>query len=316
MLDLHIDLDAASGGSLRARVEQALRDAIRGGRLAPGTRLPSTRSLCVELGVSRGVVAEAYAQLTAEGYLRARRGAGTTVSEAASGATPERKRVDAPSPPLHDMSPFRPALADFPRGTWVAALTRAARSVPDARLGYPDPAGAVELRETLASYLGRARGVRADPDQILVCSGLRQGFSLLLSVLAAEGASTIAVERPGWRGMSETAADAGLSCVGVKVDEDGLDVEALRRSRADAVAVAPAHQYPTAAGPDGGAQSLYFRSCALSAAPNSTGVTSSATSTLRTVCHLAPRSPRSRRPMNVGNTRSLWARPSCVRPAS
>jgi GntR family transcriptional regulator/MocR family aminotransferase len=108
-MDLHLELERTPGRSLRARVEHALREAVRGGRLAPGTRLPSTRALCAELGVSRGVVANAYAQLAAEGYLHTRRGAGTTV---AATATRERSSLpdEAPGPTVrHDMSPFRPA---------------------------------------------------------------------------------------------------------------------------------------------------------------------------------------------------------------
>lgn len=246
-MDLHIDLKAGEARSLRARLEHALREAVRSGRLTPGTRLPSSRSLCTQLRVSRGVVTEAYAQLAAEGYLTARRGAGTTVSSAASGARPKHPAIDAATPPLHDMSPFRPALADFPRSRWVAALTRTARSVPDSRLGYPEPAGVSELRHTLASYLGRARGVRSEPSQIVVCSGLRQGISLVCAALASKGATRIAVEHPGWRGIRETATDAGLSAVEVPVDDDGMDVSALNDVEADAAAVAPAHQYPTGA---------------------------------------------------------------------
>jgi len=158
-MDLHLDLGPSTmpGGSLRARLEHALREAVRSGRLAPGSRLPSTRALCATLGVSRGVVVDAYAQLAAEGYLQTRRGAGTTVAHA---VTHERQPAKHPAPaaaPRHDMNPFRPALSGFPRGAWAAALGRVLREVPDERLGYPDPAGEPELRATLAGYLGRAR---------------------------------------------------------------------------------------------------------------------------------------------------------------
>jgi GntR family transcriptional regulator/MocR family aminotransferase len=246
-MDLHLDLGGAPGRSLRASVEHALREAVRSGRLAPQTRLPATRALAIQLGVSRGVVVDAYAQLAAEGYLNTRRGAGTTV---AGGASRDR----APAKPLapaqavrFDLNPFRPALDGFPRAVWLAALGRALRSVPDERLGYPDPAGILELRATLAAYLGRARGVRAAPEQIVVTSGLRHGADLLWSALAANGARRIAVESPGWAGMRETAADAGLEILALPVDEQGLAVELLDRQRLDAVALAPAHQYPTGA---------------------------------------------------------------------
>jgi GntR family transcriptional regulator / MocR family aminotransferase len=246
-MDLHLDLANAPGRSLRARLEHALRDAVRGGRLAPETRLPSTRALCVELGVSRGVVVDAYAQLAAEGYLHTRRGGGTTV---AATPTPQRPPPSdtMPTPTVrHDMSPFRPALDGFPRTAWSAALTRVLRSVPDERLAYPDPAGTPELRATLAAYLGRVRGVRSHPRQVVVTNGLRQGIELLWSTLAAAGARRVAVEDPGWRGIRETAAAAGLEVVPLPVDRDGLIVERLELQDVDAVAVAPAHQYPTGA---------------------------------------------------------------------
>jgi GntR family transcriptional regulator/MocR family aminotransferase len=147
----------------------------------------------------------------------------------------------------HDLNPFRPALDAFPRAVWLSALSRVLRSVPDERLGYPDPAGAPELRATLAAYLGRVRGVRATPGQIVVTGGLRQGVELLWTVLADDGARRIALEQPGWRGMSETASDAGLLTVPVPVDEHGMVVERLEREQVDAVALAPAHQYPTGA---------------------------------------------------------------------
>jgi GntR family transcriptional regulator/MocR family aminotransferase len=248
-MDLHLDLSDAAGRSLRARLEDALREAIRSGRLLSGTRLPPTRSLCVELGVSRGVVVDAYAQLAAEGYLHTRRGGGTTVATTVALDRPLLANA-RPTPPVrHDMSPFRPALGRFPRTAWSSALTRVLRTVPDERLAYPDPAGTPELRVTLAAYLGRVRGVRADPEQIVVTNGLRQGIDLLWSALAANGARRIAAEDPGWRGIGETASAAGLEIVALPVDRDGLIVERLEQEDidVDAVAVAPAHQYPTGA---------------------------------------------------------------------
>ncbi len=277
-MDLHIDLTGISEGrSLRARLEYALREAVRDGRLSPGTRLPSTRALCVELGVSRGVVVDAYAQLAAEGYLHTRRGggtrvagtgvAGTTTGTAAGTAprsgTPARGRgaesmagqagphrrtpEGAHAAIRHDMSPFRPALGDFPRGAWSAALVRVLRTAPDERLGYPNPAGVPELRATLAAYLGRVRGVRANAEQMMITGGLRQGVGLLFSTLAAAGARRVAVEDPGWLGIRESAADAGLRVVLVGVDDEGLIVDRLEQEEVDVVALAPAHQYPTGA---------------------------------------------------------------------
>ncbi len=246
-MDLHLDLTGAPGRSLRARVEHALREAVRGGRLAPRTRLPSTRALCAELGVSRGVVVDAYAQLAAEGYLQTRRGGGTTVAATLAHKCSSRSDVTPRPVVRHDMNPFRPALSGFPRTAWSSAYARVLRNVPDERLAYPDPAGEPELRATLAAYLGRVRGVRTDPAQIVVTNGLRQGIELLWSTLAAGGARRLAVEDPGWQGIRQTATAAELELVPLPVDDDGLIVERLEREDVDAVAVAPAHQYPTGA---------------------------------------------------------------------
>jgi GntR family transcriptional regulator / MocR family aminotransferase len=246
-MQLHLDLNGAPGRSLRARTEYALREAVRSGRLTPGTRLPSTRALCAELGVSRGVVVDAYAQLAAEGYLSTRRGAGTTVATIAAESPPSRASAVRAPAIRHDLNPFRPALSGFPRTAWLSAMTRVLRTAPDERLGYPDLAGAPELRAVLAAYLGRVRGVRAEPEQIFISNGLRQGIGLLWSALAAAGARRVAVEHPGWQGMRETARDAGLETVSLPVDEHGLTVERLAQANVDAVALAPAHQYPTGA---------------------------------------------------------------------
>ncbi len=246
-MDLHLDLSDNAGGSLRARVERALREAVRSGRLAPGSRLPSTRALCAQLGVSRGVVVDAYSQLAAEGYLQTRRGGGTSVAGTTVSVEPSPASVTPTGVVRHDLNPYRPALDGFPRAAWLSALTRVLRDIPDERLAYPDPAGTPELRASLAAYLGRVRGVRATPEQIVITGGTRQGVELLWSVLAAEGARRVAVEQPGWRGMSETAADAGLLTLPLPVDGHGLVVERLRHEQVDAVALAPAHQFPTGA---------------------------------------------------------------------
>jgi len=251
-----LDLDHAPGRSLRVRMENALRDAIRSGLLAPGTRVPSTRALAAQLEVSRGVVVEAYAQLAAEGYLRTRGGAGTTVAAAASTTAAidgRRPCIHPPAPAApaihYDLSPFVPALHAFPRKAWAAALSRVLRDAPDERLALPAGAGVPELRVVLAAYLARVRGVRAGAEQVVVCNGLRQGLGLLWSALAADGAKTVVIEDPGWRGMAETVTDAGLTTMPIAVDDQGISVVHLagQRARIDAVAVAPAHQYPTGA---------------------------------------------------------------------
>src|SRR5688500_6307584 len=134
------------GAPLRTQLEEQLRDGIRSGRLAPGVALPSSRSLARELGVSRGVVVDAYAQLGAEGYLVGRQGAPTRVSDAASPAAGAAQAVAAERPPRFDFRPGGPDVSLFPRAAWLASLRRALRDAPDVRLDYGDPRGAPELR--------------------------------------------------------------------------------------------------------------------------------------------------------------------------
>jgi GntR family transcriptional regulator/MocR family aminotransferase len=247
-MDLHLDLANAAGSSLRERVENALRDGIRTGVLAPETRLPPSRALCAQLGVSRGVVVDAYAQLVAEGYLTARHRAGTSVAATEPPPSTGPARPPLPTGIRHHLSPFVPNLSAFPRTAWRAAVGRVLRDAPDAHLGLPDGAGMIELRTALATYLGRSRGVRTTPEQSVVTNGLRQGLGLLWAALAATGTRRIGAEQPGWRGVTETALDAGLTIAELPVDEDGLIVERLAvHEVVDAVVVAPAHQYPSGA---------------------------------------------------------------------
>jgi GntR family transcriptional regulator / MocR family aminotransferase len=252
-VDLHLDLSAAPGRSLRARTEHALREAVRSGRLAPGTRLPATRALAVELGVSRGVVVDAYAQLAAEGYLHTRRGGGTTVAEAA----PATEAMPAPVIPdgraggpalRYDLQPSLPAIDGFPRAAWQTALGRVLRELPDARMGYGHLQGEPELRAALAASLARTRGLRTTAANVVITNGTRHGtLPLLWRLLAARGVRRVGIEDPGWRRLHQTLAEAGLEAVPVPVDDDGLDPDGLRRQRLDAIAVTPAHQYPTGA---------------------------------------------------------------------
>jgi GntR family transcriptional regulator / MocR family aminotransferase len=235
---------ARGGGPLRGQLEEQLRDAIRSGRLAAGVPLPSTRSLARELAVSRGVVVDAYAQLAAEGYLVARQGAPTRVSEAASPAPGGPGAAAAEQPPRFDFRPGGPDVSLFPRAAWLASLRRALREAPDARLDYGDPRGAPELRLALARYLGRARGVACDPDRVVVTSGMAQGMALVARALAEQGGRRIGVEDPSNRPGREQLSANGLDLVPVPVDADGLRVDALEARAPAAAFVAPAHQFP------------------------------------------------------------------------
>jgi GntR family transcriptional regulator / MocR family aminotransferase len=244
---LHVD---RARGPLRAQLEDQLRDAVRSGRLGPGAALPSSRALARELGVSRGVVVEAYAQLAAEGYLLARQGAPTRVSEAASpgpGATPA---AAGERPPRYDFRTGRPDVSLFPRDAWLASLRRALRDAPDARLDYGDPRGAPELRGALTRYLGRVRGVACDPERVVVTSGMAQGMALFARALTAAGARRLAMEDPSSAPGRDQLASNGLEIVPIPVDEDGLRVDRLPGADGaigadvDAVMLTPAHQFP------------------------------------------------------------------------
>ncbi|HXE43700.1 MAG TPA: PLP-dependent aminotransferase family protein [Conexibacter sp.] len=239
---LRLEPDARSE-PLHAQLERQLREAIRAGRLAAGERVPATRTLAAELGVSRGVVVEAYAQLAAEGYLVTRRGAGTVVAAAARPTRPPRP-TPYPRAVPEDFHPGMPDLASFPRGAWLRSLRAVLRDAPHQQLGYADPVGTPQLRETLARYLGRARGVAADGGRVVVTSGLTQGVALACRALRARGARRIAVEDPGFMVHRGVVAHCGLEVVPVPVDGDGLSTDALDALDADVVLVTPAHQMP------------------------------------------------------------------------
>lgn len=243
--ELLVEIDRSGELPLHEQLERSLRENIRRGRLPAGARLPSTRGLAAELGVSRGVVTEAYGQLGAEGYLETRQGAPVRVARAVRAAVP---RVPArsllPSFPYH-FHPGLPDLAGFPRDRWLRSLRAALGESPLDSLGYGDPRGVPKLRETLADYLGRVRGAAADAETMLMCTGFMQGFSILCRWLQGQGVGAIAVEDPGWQVHRLIAEQAGLQTIPVPVDEQGLSVQALAASGASAVLVTPAHQFPT-----------------------------------------------------------------------
>ncbi|MGE5286990.1 MAG: PLP-dependent aminotransferase family protein [Micromonosporaceae bacterium] len=243
--DLHIEL---SGTRVRAALEQALRDAVRTGRLMPGTGLPSSRSLARDLGVARNTVADAYGQLVAEGWLTARQGSGTRVAGnvARLGAEQDSAPLASDGPRVaYDLRPGTPDMSAFPRGAWLSAARRAMTAAPSEAFGYPDPRGRPELRRALAAYLARARGVRATPGRVLVCSGYAQGLWLLCAALRSTGATTLAVESLSLDHHRDIIGAAGLRTLPVMVDEAGARIGELETSAAGAVLLTPAHQFPT-----------------------------------------------------------------------
>jgi GntR family transcriptional regulator / MocR family aminotransferase len=250
--DLLIELKRDDSAALHRQVEGAIRDGIRSGRLPPGTALPPTRTLAGDLGVSRGVIVEAYAQLVAEGYLTSRSGGYTRVAEVADAASTRASRAAAPaarpSRPLVDFGYGRANVAAFPRAAWLRSVRRVLTEMPDERLGYLDGRGVPELHEALAEYLNRVRGTWALPGNIVIANGYAQGITLLLGVLANAGAKRLAVEDPSVDDDARPIADAvGLEIVGVPVDRDGLRIEALERLEADVLILTPSHQWPTGA---------------------------------------------------------------------
>ena len=237
---LEVSIADARRGEQATALAQRLRAHIRSGSLRSGTKLPASRSLALDLGVSRGVVVRAYEQLTAEGYLRARQGRGTEVGDVSRGPDP-----GPPMPTRPATNPGLPPGGLFPRAAWLRSATRALSALPDADLGYGDPAGHPLLRHELATYLGRARALIARPENIVVVNGFAQAGRLLADVLRASGITDVGVEDPGSAGLREQLTRAGLACQPVAVDTEGIRVDALSRAGLRAVFVTPAHQFPT-----------------------------------------------------------------------
>ncbi|MEV0095488.1 PLP-dependent aminotransferase family protein [Streptomyces sp. NPDC050738] len=251
--ELLLPAAAAPARSRGRQLQEALREAVRSGRLAAGTRLPASRELAADLGVSRGLVTEAYEQLTAEGYLRSGRGAGTWVGDSARAAVRGAARgtrdlaphqVDA----LVSFRPGTPDLSLFPRTAWAAAHTAVLNTLEHHALGYPDPRGLPQLRIALAALLTRRRGVVADPERIVVCSGVAQAMTLLGFVLNAAGRHTVGVEDPGSPEHATLFSAAGLRTTLLPLDDEGLAIGPLAASGVRTVQTTPAHHFPSGIG--------------------------------------------------------------------
>ncbi|WP_046727342.1 PLP-dependent aminotransferase family protein [Streptomyces humi] len=243
-IDLHLE---PAGPGLRRGLTDALREAVRSGRLLPGTRLPSSRSLAADLAIARNTVADAYADLVAEGWLTARQGSGTRVATGVP-ALPADPRATATAAataqrPAYDLRAGFPDVSAFPRTEWLKAARRALTAAPNDAFGYGDPRGRVELRTALAAYLARARGVRADPEHIVICAGFAHGLTLLGKALRAGGADTVAVEAYGLDEHWQLLTAAGLRQLALPMDELGTDTGALGPGPG-AVLLTPSHQFP------------------------------------------------------------------------
>ncbi|MGW6917043.1 MocR-like pyridoxine biosynthesis transcription factor PdxR [Kitasatospora sp. NPDC054939] len=277
---LQLDTAEAPPGGLADWLTARLRRAVADGRLPPGSRLPASRVLAEELRVSRGVVTEAYRRLADEGQVAGRGRAGTVVVAApsppaqpsrpqpaavrgsalgaAGGGAPERVRglfareplpetfeILRAAPARIDLGPGLPDLAAFPRAAWLRAERAVLDGLCAADLGYGDPRGTPRLRTAVADWLARNRGIRADPDEVLVVAGTAQSLTLLGRVLTDRGITEVAVEDPGSLGARQHLAHLLTATPPVPVDADGLQVDALRATGAPAVLLTPAHQYPT-----------------------------------------------------------------------
>jgi GntR family transcriptional regulator / MocR family aminotransferase len=264
---LQLSPAAAPVRGLTGWLADAIRAAIIDGRLPAGAPLPATRLLAGDLGVSRGVVVEAYQRLADEGLASGRPGAGTRVLGLSRPAErPPRPGESRPRPAERDdpallpqrwraraeidLSPGVPDLSGFPRAAWMHAERLVLEQASVADLGYGDPRGSEGLRTELAGWLARTRGLRADPGDIIIVTGVAQALALLARVLRSRGllagaGDEIAVEDPGSRGSRDELAYWGLRPVPVPVDEHGLQVDVLARGQARAVLLTPAHQFPT-----------------------------------------------------------------------
>ncbi|MFD6890250.1 PLP-dependent aminotransferase family protein [Streptomyces sp. NPDC059957] len=274
---LQLDIGRAPAGGRTDWLADRLRAAIADGTLAVGSRLPASRVLAAELRVSRGLVTEAYQRLAETGQVAGRGRAGTVVVAAPVTERPSPSRVPrtarsgppdpagpfTPGPrggPVDalraapcriDLSPGAPDLTAFPRTAWLQAERRVLAELTPADFGYGNPQGTPALREAITGWLALNRGIRADPDEVVVVAGVAQALALLAQVLRAEGVRRMAVEDPGSLGARQQLEHGGMEILPVPVDGGGIDTAALAAGPAQAVVLTPAHQFPTGVVLDG-----------------------------------------------------------------
>jgi GntR family transcriptional regulator / MocR family aminotransferase len=259
----HVRVERGSDVPIYRQVYEGLRRAIIDGLLRAGQRVPSTRELATDLGVSRLSVLTAFDQLRHEGYLSGHVGSGTFVSavlpDDALRSTRLRPGASAPretktarvAPRRRDeggLRPFRmslPALDHFPNQAWSRLVARRARSLSPTQMAYGDPAGLAALRSAVAEHLRTSRAVRCEADQVIIVSGSQAALRIAAAVILERG-DVVAVEEPGYYGARSALQAAGADLAPVVVDDDGIDVSALHAlgKRVRAVYVTPSHQYP------------------------------------------------------------------------
>jgi GntR family transcriptional regulator / MocR family aminotransferase len=251
-MELHLD----GVGSLQRQIYSALRQRMESGVLAGGSRLPGSRLLARDLGVSRGTVVAAYEQLVAEGYCNARGRAATRVAQTLPRVRAHEGRRLPPAVPhairwragddafLFDLRSGLPNPADFPHAIWARLLRAKLKQHATAAFDYPHPEGLPQLRQAVASHLQQWRGLPCGPDRVLITHGSQQAFSLIARALLPAGLA-VAVEDPGYHGFSQAVRAAGVAVRPVAVDDAGIMVDDIRHGDLSAVYVTPAHQFPT-----------------------------------------------------------------------
>lgn len=242
-----IDLQRESEMPLKRQLYLALRERILSGRMKAGEALPSTRELAGAIRVSRNTVNEAYEMLAVEGFVVNRQGAATRVAE---GLVLERTPAseapeDDPQPASYaaDFRTGQPDLRQFPRYLWQQMTNKALREMPAACLGYTGPQGLARLREEIAAYLLRSKGLSVASDHIFITAGATHALNLIADLLYEDG-KPILIEDPCNRGMLQALANGGHATKPIPVDSSGLLTERLSGLSSCAVYVTPSHQFP------------------------------------------------------------------------
>jgi GntR family transcriptional regulator/MocR family aminotransferase len=243
--------DRSSPTPLHRQLYDRIRAAIAAGRLKPGERVPSARSLAAQLGVARGTIDLAYARLLGDGILLSRGQRGTIVSDiivfgAIPAARPQAPRAALKPEAQEDLKPFRlglPALDLVPRKLWSRLVMREARAAAGAALAYPDAMGLPALRQAIAAYLAVSRGVATAPEQIAITSGYQGALDLAMRLVLNQG-DAVLFEDPGYGFARNALLSSGMRLLPVPVDEEGMDIAKARRNKARLAVVTPAHQAP------------------------------------------------------------------------
>lgn len=248
---------------LYVQVYEQFREMILSKRLRPGDRVPASRNLALETGVSRVIINQAYEQLMMEGYLVGRTGSGTFVSDTVpdillhagmqEGAKSDSK---GPTPDTSysatgsrlDIEPFQigtPSLDQFPFKIWQQVGTRVLKELKGTHVGYEDTLGYMPLRKAVAAYLRISRAVKCEAEQVIIVTGSLQGLNLTIKSLLEKG-DEVWMEDPGYPGAKDSFLDAGVTICPVPICEDGLDIDLARQKYAHAkmAYITPSHQFP------------------------------------------------------------------------